>query len=76
MVGGGGYMHCSVVTRQGRVGGGGRRELEGERGSVGENDRVPEESTSLPLSHTHTVTRTFMSAPPVLLCGIVDYFLN
>lgn len=71
-------MHCSVVTRQGRVGGGGRRELEGERGSVGKTDRVPEERTSLSHTHIyiHTPSHTFMSAPTVLLCGIVDYFLN
>lgn len=43
-------MCCSVVTGQGRVGGG--RELKGERGSVGEKDRIPEGSTSL--THTHT----------------------
>lgn len=70
-------MLCTVVTRQGRVGGGGRRELEGKRGSVGKTDRVPEQSASLSLTHTHlhTPSHTFMSAPTVLLCGIVDYFL-
>jgi len=78
-----GCMCCSVVTRRGRARGGGRRELEGEQvsewGRVGEKDRVPEESTSLTHTHahtlTHSVTHTFMSAPSVLLCGIVDYFL-
>lgn len=52
-----GCMCCSVVTGRARERGGGRRELEGERGSVGEKDRVPVQPP-----HTHTRSHMYMSA--------------
>ena len=74
---------CSVVTRGERERErererGGWRELEGKRGSVGEKDRVPEESLSHTHIHTHTVTHTHLRR---LHCctfssGIVDYSPN
>lgn len=66
MVGGGDVCAALLSLGEGEREGGGRQELEGERGSVGEKDRVPQESTSLSHTHihTHSVTHTHLHRLP------------
>lgn len=56
---------CCHWARESEIGGG-RRELEGERGTVGEKDRVLEES----LAHMHTHTYIVTSA------AVLSFFLE
>lgn len=69
---------CCHQARESEGGEGG--ELEGERGSVGEKDRIPEEAQTHWHTHTHTHMHTYAKReserPSVTICGVVDYFPN
>lgn len=74
MNGGGDVCAALLSLGEGEREGGGRRELEGERGSVGEKDRVPEQCTSLTHGLTESHIHTYIGSPVVLFFGVVDYF--